>query len=61
VDKDEINFVNEMLTLFQPQPSFVIDVCLSEQGPKIVECGCINSAGFYSADMNKLLVDLGGK
>jgi hypothetical protein len=58
VDNDEISFANEMINIFQPQPSFVIDICITENGPKIVECGCINSAGFYSADMNKLLVDL---
>lgn len=58
VDYDEIQFANEMINIFQPQPSFVIDICITENGPKIVECGCINSAGFYGADMNKLLVDL---
>ncbi len=58
VDDDEIQFANEMINIFKPQPSFVIDICKTEIGPKIVECGCINSAGFYSADMNKLLVDI---
>ena len=39
--------------------AFVMDICevLIDGKPeyKIVECGCINSAGFYKADMQKLI------
>ena len=35
-----------------------MDVCLTNGEYKIVECGCTNSAGFYMADMQKLLMAL---
>ena len=38
--------------------SFVIDICLVDNEWKIVECGCINCAGFYKADLQKLLMSL---
>jgi hypothetical protein len=47
-----------MVNLFQLAEVFVIDICLSDQGWKIVECGCVNSAGFYAADLQKLLMSI---
>ena len=43
---------------YQLAEAFVIDVCLSEHGWKIVECGCINCAGFYCSDLQKTLTAL---
>lgn len=47
-----------MLEIFQLNDTFTIDICLVDNVYKIVECGCISSAGFYRADMNKLLIKL---
>jgi len=44
-----------MVKTYQLASSFVMDVCLTEYGWKIVECGCINCAVFYHADMQKLI------
>ena len=56
VDKKAYTFCNKMVKLFELNDAFVIDLALTEKGYKIIECGCINSAGFYRADMQKLLI-----
>jgi len=56
VDKDAYTFCKKMVNLFELNDAFVMDLALTENGYKIIECGCINSAGFYRADMQKLLI-----
>lgn len=51
-------FAQSMVDLFQLADAFVIDVCQTDSGWKIVECGCINCAGFYEADMQKVIMAL---
>jgi hypothetical protein len=43
---------------WQPHEAFVIDVCETDRGMKIVELNTLNAAGFYAADMQKLVVAL---
>lgn len=55
-------FVEEMISKWEPHEAFVIDVCSVPddgdgwQGIKIVEINTINSAGFYAGDMQKLVM-----
>lgn len=58
VDQSAYDFVNKMTKLFELNETFTMDVCLVNDKYKIVECGCTNSAGFYRADMQKLLMSL---
>ena len=58
VDPQAQEFAQRMVDTFQLAEAFVIDTCLSEGEWKIVEAGCINSAGFYAADLQKLLIAL---
>jgi hypothetical protein len=58
VDPDAYDFVNKMVKIFELNETFVMDVCLTNGEYKIVECGCTNSAGWYRADINKLLIKL---
>lgn len=58
IDADAYYFVQDMIKLYQPARAFVMDIALTENGYKIVEINCINSAGFYKADMNRLLIAL---
>jgi len=58
VDKSAYNFVNKMIKLFELNEAFVMDICLINNNYKIVETGCINSCGFYRADMQKLILKL---
>ena len=41
---------------WSPARAFVLDLCDTPDGIKIVEAGCINAAGFYAADMQLLLM-----
>ena len=60
VDQDAIDFAQAMVDIYQLAETFVIDVCLTDNGWKIVECGSTSCAGFYDADMQKLVMALEG-
>lgn len=36
-------------------PAYVIDICHTDDGLKMLETNCINAAGFYEADLLKLV------
>ena len=42
--------------MWQPARAFVLDTALTPDGPRIVEVNCINSAGFYGADVKCIVV-----
>jgi len=48
-------FAQSMANIYQPADAFVMDVCLTGGELKIVEINCINCAGFYYANMDKLM------
>ena len=58
VDIDAIEFARNMVDIFQLSKTFTIDVCLTDNNWKIVECGSTACAGFYSADMQKIIMSL---
>lgn len=63
VDSHIDDYVNYCINIWQPLPAFVIDVCRVgnvETGItcKIVEINTLNAAGFYAADMQKLVFAL---
>lgn len=35
-------------------PAYVIDICRTAEGLKLLETNCINAAGFYEADLIRL-------
>lgn len=47
VSTDGIEFARSMIDIFNVAEAFVMDICLTFNGWKIVEINCINSAGFY--------------
>lgn len=47
ISEDGLIFANEMIQLFNLAETFVMDICLTDEGWKIVEINCINSSGFY--------------
>jgi hypothetical protein len=51
-----IQFAQQMADIYCPADEFVLDVCMTDVGMRIVEVNCINCAGFYEADLQKLLV-----
>lgn len=54
-DEDALQFAKDMIEIYKPATSFVIDICQSDNNWKIVEINCINCAGFYKANIAKLL------
>ena len=59
VDDGALEFCKEMVKIYQLADAFVMDICEVSIGQvseyKIVECGCINSAGFYQCNMQKMI------
>lgn len=51
-------FAQSMVDKFQLADAFVIDVCLSDGQWKVIECNCLNCAGFYKANLPKLICEL---
>lgn len=51
-------YAQSMVDIYQPADAFVIDVCLTENGWKVVEINCINCAGFYLCNMQKMIMEL---
>ena len=47
VNAEGIDFAKARIKEFEVAPAFVMDICLTTNGWKIVEINCINSAGFY--------------
>jgi len=58
IEEPALDFAQSMVDIFQLAKAFVIDVCLTDDKWKIVEAGCINCAGFYKADLQKVLIAL---
>lgn len=58
VDQDAIDFAQRMAEVYLLGPAFTMDVCLTDAGWKIVECGSISCAGFYASDVQKILFAL---
>lgn len=57
-DEEALNFAQEMVNIYQPAEAFVIDICRTYDGFKIVEVNCINCAGFYDMNFQKLIAAL---
>ncbi|WP_298513549.1 ATP-grasp domain-containing protein [uncultured Kordia sp.] len=47
VAEEGIVFAKKMIQIYEVDEAFVMDICLTNYGWKIVEINCINSAGFY--------------
>ncbi|MFO0609210.1 MAG: ATP-grasp domain-containing protein [Polyangiales bacterium] len=51
VPDDVIRFAGEMAARYQPAPVFALDVGEVDEGLRVVETNCFNSAGFYWCDL----------
>jgi hypothetical protein len=56
IDQDALDFVRSMI-MVNPgySDAYVIDVCRTADGLRIVETNCINFSGYYDADLQKLI------
>ncbi len=55
IDDDALAFAQNMVDINPDySPAYVLDVCRTDEGLKLLETNCINAAGFYAADLMKL-------
>lgn len=55
IDDDALDFGQRMVDINPGySQAYVIDVCRTEEGLKLLETNCLNAAGFYAADLVKL-------
>ena len=59
IDDDALEFTQKMVDL-NPNysPAYVIDVCRTAEGLKLLETNCMNAAGFYAADLVALASEI---
>lgn len=61
IDDDALAFAQRMVDLNPGYArAYVIDVCKTADGLKLLETNCLNAAGFYAADLVKLAVAIDG-
>jgi hypothetical protein len=53
--KEVIEFAEARCREYTPHDIFVMDICASGDEYYIVECGCMNGAGFYDADISAIV------
>lgn len=57
-DPEALEYAQKMVDIYQLADAFVIDICLTDDGWKIVECNCINCSGFYLCNIPKMIMEL---
>lgn len=55
VDDAVVRFGEEVSSGWAPAEAYALDVADTPDGLRVIEVNCINSAGWYGADMNKLV------
>jgi len=58
VPKDVSDFALKMAEKYTPSPVFVMDIGESGDELYVIEIGCFNSAGFYDANVEKIVYDV---
>ncbi len=61
IDRDALEFAEKMVEICPNySPAYVIDICRTADGLRLLETNCINAAGFYAADLIKLASAIDG-
>ncbi|MCE3606086.1 ATP-grasp domain-containing protein [Massilia sp. P8910] len=53
VEDDVLDYARGVIDRWTPAQSFVMDVCLTQEGLKVIEFNNINSSGFYAINVPK--------
>lgn len=53
-----VSFAEERCQQYTPHDVFVMDICLCGDEYFIVECGCMNGAGFYKANIENIVANV---
>ena len=57
-DREILDFTQKCINIWTPARAFCLDVFVGPNGPLIGEINNINAAGFYKADIQKLVLAL---
>ncbi len=60
IDPYVIEFASHMASIWQPARAFVLDTYIAGDEIGVIEIGCICHAGFYDADVQKIIMALDG-
>ncbi|MCV6594892.1 MAG: ATP-grasp domain-containing protein [Silicimonas sp.] len=61
IDGDALEFARELVAANPAYArAYVIDICRTDGGLRMLETNCINAAGFYAADLQKLVIAVDG-
>jgi len=55
IEPDALDFAYKVIERGELAEAWVLDICDSADGWKVVEAGCINHAGFYASELDKTL------
>lgn len=59
IDDDALAFGQHLVDLNPDYaPAYVLDICRTDGGLRMLETNCLNAAGFYAADLMKLVMAL---
>ncbi|MEM9370337.1 MAG: ATP-grasp domain-containing protein [Pseudomonadota bacterium] len=59
IDDDAREFAERVVELNADySPAYVVDICRTDDGLRMLETNCINAAGFYAADLVRLCIAL---
>lgn len=57
-DRGLIEFVQSVVDVWTPSEAFVLDIALSNGVSYVLEMGCLNAAGLYACDIQKIVIAL---
>ncbi len=61
IDDDALNFAKDLVAANPSYaPAYVLDICRTDTGLRMLETNCINAAGFYAADLVRLAAAIDG-
>lgn len=55
IDPVAVEYAYKMLDIWQPDRAFVLDIAITDDGPKIIEVNNINSSGFYKSNISDIV------
>jgi len=58
IPQEVITFAEEMAKIWSPAEVFVLDIGRSGKDLYVIEANCMNSSGFYSSDVTKLVKNI---
>lgn len=52
------SFARDVSRVWRPDEIYVMDICETDNGLKVVEFNCFNGSGFYACDLNKIVEEV---